>query len=176
MPWLEDFMVTIEVNGFPAQEYENDDWEVPDQWPSITKDIEAPPGAGLGIRCTVLPGYDYADAGSLSFSIWLDGEYAAKKHVRKDEYDGMMGTTTLQSTTSVRNESGDTETIEWRFPNVDTLPSEFTPAAGITWSALSSPAVLGVISVMVRRKEDGRHVSPNSHCSTTGPSWMQYVD
>lgn len=148
MPRIGYFKVVIEVNGEPASEFEDDDDEPADSDTVVTKYVEAVPGANFGIKCHVLPGYEF-EADYLSFAIFLDGNRTTSIDAMKSKYDSERGMCVVRQHVSV-GEGKQREKFAFRFANLnsrETLPGECVEDMRTRFKAL------GTISVQVWRKK-----------------------
>lgn len=148
MPRVGHFKVTVEVNGEPATEFEDDDDEPAESNAVVTKYIEAVSGANFGIKCQVLAGYEF-DTDCLSFAIFLDGTRAGGFEADKSEYDIERGTYSVRRHVSV-GEGKSRERLTYRFADLNTreaFPGERVEDMKAKYKAL------GTISVQVWRKK-----------------------
>lgn len=68
------FRVEINVDGTPANEYDNDDDTAPDTAQSVTKYVEAVPGKEFYFAIKLDPFYEWGAADVIVAKCWMDGK------------------------------------------------------------------------------------------------------
>lgn len=86
MPTHREICCAIEVNGSLLQEYQGGD-EYPKPHVIQTSYVEAQDSATFSFRCGVLPGYQFAVGGRVSFRVYINGNEICRESITKERRD-----------------------------------------------------------------------------------------
>jgi hypothetical protein len=127
MAILKPFECTVEVDGVPLEEYEDEDTEQANTTTLLTKYVEAISGANFSLKFTVQPGWTMK-ADYIAWYVYLDGTLVTGGVVPSESYDGDRSYTTQKS--GALSGAGDNWTIrKYKFADITTgdKPDGLTP-------------------------------------------------
>ena len=129
MAVIKDFEVQVLVEGEAAHEYEDDDDDGDNERPrtvnTISKYVEAAPGATFAFKMDIKPGFSYLDAHNVLFQVHLDGEAVRSPVVSKARFSKVAGYSQVHKGVKSREDGG---WVFQKFKFNNTTTSRYQPS------------------------------------------------